>query len=241
MRSYREAVAQDADFADGTEAVPWLGFSTRRNPLFLPPKAAANAYATPSSAIDMDGDLLARLRDAQDFILLDKAVPSSRTSEDPAADGAGGSPTAIDASGSTLSGEAAGGSSGGGPRRPTIRERVRAMNGQLAKNQERIRELEDALRSLEAGRDGDRERAARARGAAVEAGKRKLTQKMYRLRGNAAFLEEGLMELDGEITSFRVRLFAERLVRLERVSTGVVQHHHQYPLLQIRLSCTIVF
>ena len=209
MRSYRETVAQDADFADATEAAAWLGFSTRRNPLFLPPRAAAaNAKKTPSSAADIDSDLLARLRDAQDFILLDKKPSSPSTSEGPA-DRVGGTLTAVDMSGSTLPGE---GSVGGGPRRPTIRDRVRAMNSQLARSQEQIRELEDTLGSLEAGRDSDRERAARARAAAAEAGRRKLTQKMYRLRGNAAFLEEGLAELDGEITAVRVRLFAERLV-----------------------------
>lgn len=84
---------------------------------------------------------------------------------------------------------------------------------QLACAQDKINELENRLRSLEAGRDGDRERAARAREAAEEAGRRKLTQKMYRLRGDAAVLEEGLEEVDGEITAIRVRLFAERLVR----------------------------
>lgn len=213
MRSYREAVAQDADFANATEAAAWLGFSTRRNPLFLPPKAAAvSAKTTPSSATIIDSDLLARLRDAQDFILLDKKPSSLSTGEAPA-DGVEGTMTVVDFSGSTLPGEGGGGGGGGGgPRRPTIRDRVRAMNGQLASSQERIRELEDTLGSLEAGRDSDRERAARARAAAAEAGRRKLTQKMYRLRGNAAFLEEGLAELDGEITAVRVRLFAERLV-----------------------------
>lgn len=228
MRSYREAVAQDADFADRTEAAAWLGFSTRRNPLFLPPKApnaaAATAKTTPSSATGViDSDLLARLRDAQDFILLDKKGSSSGTSEPPS-DGVGGTPTAKDFGGTNLPGEGGGGD-GGGPRRHTIRDRVRAINGQLAFSQERIRELEDDLRSLEAGRDSDRERAARARVAATEAGRRNLTQKMYRLRGNAAFLEEGLAELEGEITAVRVRLFAERLVSLgppcpDHISSG---------------------
>eukprot|EP00903_Cladosiphon_okamuranus_P005612 g5581.t3 len=216
MRSYREAVAQDADFADGTEAVAWLGFSTRRNPLFLPPKAlnaaAAKAKCAPSSAIDLiDSGLLARLRDAQDFILLEKNDSSSATSEFPV-DEDGGTLQAKDYGGTTLPGEGSGGGGGGGcSRRLTIRDRVRAMNGQLASSQERIRELEDDLRSLEARRDSDRERATRARAAAAEAGRRNLTQKMYRLRGNAAFLEEGLSELEGELTAVRVRRFAETL------------------------------
>lgn len=221
MRSYREAVAQDADFANATEAAAWLGFSSRRNPLFLPPKASTNGKKTPSSAVDIDSDLLARLRDAQDFILLDKILPSASTSE--------GAPTAIDFSGSALPEEGGGDGVGGGgdvgPRRPTIRGRVRAMNSQLVTSQEQIRELEDTLRSLEAGRDSDRERAVRARGAAAEAGRRKMTQKMYRLRGNAAFLEEGLAELDGEITAVRVRLFAERLVSIR----GELRRCHTTP------------
>lgn len=87
------------------------------------------------------------------------------------------------------------------------------MNGQLAVSQDRIRKLEDELDSLKVGREGDRERAARARAAAAEAGRRKMTQKMYQLRGDAAVLEEGLADLDGEISAVRVRLFAERLVR----------------------------
>lgn len=87
------------------------------------------------------------------------------------------------------------------------------MNSQLASAQDKIGDLENSLRALEAGREGDRERAARAREAAEEAGRRKLTQKMYGLRGDAAVLEEGLEELDGEITAVRIRLFAERLVR----------------------------
>lgn len=87
------------------------------------------------------------------------------------------------------------------------------MNNQLACAHDRIGELESSLRALEAERDGDSERAARVREAAEGAGRRKLTQKMYRLRGDAAVLEEGLEELDGEITAVRVRLFAERLVR----------------------------
>ena len=40
-----------------------------------------------------------------------------------------------------------------------------------------------------------------------------MAQRMYRLRGDAAFVEDGLEELEGEITAVRVRLFAERLVR----------------------------
>lgn len=219
MRSYREVVAQDADFADATEAAAWLGFSTRRNPLFLPPKAAANFKNTPSCVEDIHSDLLARLRDAQDFILLEKKTPSFGTSKLPAG-GEVVTPTPIELSGS--------GGGGGGPRRPTIRARVRAMNGHLATSQERIRELEDTLGSLEAGRDSDRERAVRARAAATEAGKQKMTQKMYRLRGNAALLEEGLTELEAEITAVRVRLFAERLVSSEvGFPRGVIQRHRQ--------------
>lgn len=233
MRSYREGVAQDADFADGTEAAAWLGFSTRRNPLFLPPKTAANAKKTTSSIIAIDSDQLARLRDAQEFILLNKIGSSSSTSEAPD-DGVEGAPTAVEFSGSILPG--GGGGGGGGPRRPTIRDRVRAMNSQLATSQEGIRELEDTLRSLEAGRDSDREKVARARGAAAKAGRQKMTQKMYRLRGNAAFLEEGLAELDGEITAVRVRLFAERLVSLGWVSASVIQYHRQGHLLGIAMS-----
>lgn len=229
MQSYRAAVAQDADFADGIpEATAWLGFSTRRNPFFLPPKgAAANAKNKPSSDIGLDsednsGDAVARLRDAQDYILLDKNIASSSVSES-TGNGVGGAPAGIELSGSTLLGGSpppAGGGcgrrggGGGVPRRHTAHDRIRAMNSQLACTQDKIGELEHNLRSLEAGRDGDRERATRAREAAAEAGRRKLTQKMYRLRGDAAVLEEGLEELDGEITAVRVRLFAERLVRL---------------------------
>ncbi|CAM9103253.1 unnamed protein product [Pylaiella littoralis] len=229
MQSYRAAVAQDADFADGIpEAIAWLGFSTRRNPFFLPPKgsAAADANVKPIRDIgiesgDSSGDVVARLRDAQDFILLDKKTDSPSAASEPAGNGLGGVPARIDlGGGSTLGGPplpngdgdgGGGGGGGGGPRRHTTRDRIRVMNNQLACAHDRIGELESSLRALEAERDGDSERAARVREAAEGAGRRKLTQKMYRLRGDAAVLEEGLEELDGEITAVRVRLFAERL------------------------------
>ena len=218
MKSYRAAVAQDADFADGTDAGAWFGFPTRRNPLFLPPRAPANASIKPLPDIGIDGDnssdLLARLRDAQDFMLLDKVVlPSRRKPDD---NGVGGAPLGMDFSGSAMLGGGGGGSGGGGggsSRRITMRDKVQVMNRQLAIAQDRICKLEDDLDSLKVGREGDRERAARARAAAAEAGRRKMTQRMYQLRADAAVLEEGLEELDGEISAVRVRLFAERLVR----------------------------
>ena len=113
-----------------------------------------------------------------------------------------------------------GGGSGGSSRRITMRDKVQVMNRQLAIAQDRICKLEDDLDSLKVGREGDRERAARARAAAAEAGRRKMTQRMYQLRADAAVLEEGLEELDGEISAVRVRLFAERLVRL---AAGVIE------------------
>lgn len=238
MKSYRAALAQDADFADGIpEATAWLGFSTRRNPFFLPPKGVAAATDTKNKPLLRDigldsedggsGDAVTRLRDAQEYILLETNIITpppggGGAASDLAGNGVGGAPPPAGnglTGSSTLVGGSppppGGGGVGGvgGPRRHTTRDRIRVMNSQLASAQDKISDLENSLRSLEAGRDGDRERAARARGAAEEAGRRKLTQKMYRLRGDAAVLEEGLEDLDGEITAVRVRLFAERLVR----------------------------
>jgi len=229
MKSYRAAVAQDADFADGTDAGAWFGFPARRNPLFLPPKAPASANARPLPDIGIDGanssELLARLRDAQDFILLDKIVTCS-SARKPEINGIGGAPLGMDFRGSTLLNGGGGGGDGVGDggggsssRRPTVRDKVQAMNSQLAVSQDRIRKLEGELHSLKVGREGDRERAARARAAAAEAGRRKMTQRMYQLRGDAAILEEGLAELDGEISAVRVRLFAERLASVAWMGT----------------------
>lgn len=212
MRSFRTALAQDADFADGIpEAIAWLGFPTRRNPLFLPPKGSAKTANRPLSDIGLNsansGDQLARLWDAQDFILLEKQ-PAPLVGNDGSVEFGGGS-----GNNATLKfGNNAVGGGSGCRRRPNIRDRIRAMNTQLASAQGTIRDLEEKLRSLEAEREEDRERATRVRGAAREAGQRKMTQRMYRLRGDAAVLEEGIEELDGEVTAVRVRLFAERLV-----------------------------
>ncbi|CAM9314335.1 unnamed protein product [Ectocarpus fasciculatus] len=212
MRSFRTAFAQDADFADGIpEAIAWLGFPTRRNPLFLPPKGAVKTDNKPLSDIGLDsansGDQLARLWDAQDFILLEKQ-PAPLGGNGGFVEFAGGSGGNV----ATKSGNnALGGGSSGSRRRPNIRDRIRGMSNQLAGAQGTIRDLEEKLRSLEAEREEDRERATRVRGAAREAGQRKMTQRMYRLRGDAAVLEEGIEDLDGEITAVRVRLFAERL------------------------------
>lgn len=181
MRSYREAVAQDADFADGIpEVSAWLGFSTRRNPLFLPPKGK-----TMPSDIDLgDADNMARFRDVQEFILnvgLHDAEAGKRR-----ASGEG-----------VLHGD-----------------RVRVMNAQLANAQETMHNLEVSLRSMEAEREKGRERTKELREAAAVAGGKKLARKMYRLRGATACVEEGLERLGREITAVRVRLFAEKLVRL---------------------------
>ncbi|CAB1118019.1 unnamed protein product [Ectocarpus sp. CCAP 1310/34] len=211
MRSFRTALAQDADFADGIpEATAWLGFPTRRNPLFLPPKDSAKTANRPLSDIGLNsansGDQLARLWDAQDFILLEKQ-PAPLVRNDGFVEFGGGCGN----NAALKSGNNAFGDGSGRRRRPNIRDRIRAMNTQLAGAQGTIQDLEEKLRSLEAEREEDRERATRVRGAAREAGQRKMTQRMYRLRGDAAVLEEGIEELDGEITSVRVRLFAERL------------------------------
>ncbi|CAN0059978.1 unnamed protein product, partial [Ectocarpus sp. 4 AP-2014] len=211
MRSFRTALTQDADFADGIpEAIAWLGFPTRRNPLFLPPKGSAETANRPLSDIGLNsansGDQLARLWDAQDFILLEKQ-PAPLGGNDGSVEFGGGSGD----NAALKSGNNALGGGSGGRRRPNIRDRIRAMNTQLAGAQGTIRDLEENLRSLEGEREEDRERATRVRGAAREAGQRKMTQRMYRLRGDAAVLEEGIEELDGEITAVRVRLFAERL------------------------------
>lgn len=226
MRSYREAVIQDADFADGIpEAIAWLGFSTRRNPLFLPPKTTTISPDKPSLPINSTGndiglvgggDEQARLRDAQDFALDQHShgggpnagkipKPGSRSGRDANVGGGG-----LQDDGSGILGP--GRSPGGTPLKRTLRDRVRSMNSQLADAQETIRGLEESLRSHEEERDRDRGRAARVREAAAEAGKQKLAQRMYRLRGAAAVLEEGVGSLVGEITAVRVRLFAERLV-----------------------------
>ncbi|CAM9207477.1 unnamed protein product, partial [Hapterophycus canaliculatus] len=220
MRSYREAVAQDADFADGIpEAASWLGFSARRNPLFLPPKVAS-ANIKPLADIGIEGedssDLLSRLRDAQSFVLLEQRDARSgggweaRISNEEAIGfaGGGGDDAADILDRNSL---APGCDDRVGLRRSRPRDRLRALNTQLASAQENIRDLEENLRLLEAGRDRDRGRAMRVREAAAEAGRRKMPQKMFRLRGDAAVLEEGIEELDGDITASRVRLFAERL------------------------------
>lgn len=186
MRSYCEAVAQDADFADGIpEASAWLGFSTRHNPLFLPPKGK-----TMPSDIDLgDADNIARFRDAQEFILnvrlQDPEAGKKRASK-------------IEACGEGM----------------LHGDRVRAMNAQLANAQETMHNIEVSLRSMEAEREKGRERAKELREAAAVAGGEKLIRKMYRLRGAAACVEEGLEKLGEEITAIRVRLFAEKLVRL---------------------------
>lgn len=222
MRSYREAVAQDADFADAIpEAASWLGFSSRRNPLFLPPKApTANTRPLPDIGFEGENasDLLSRLRDAQAFILLEKKNFSGDGEtggfgKDDAVGSAGGGG---DHAANTFDRNAPspGRDDRVGPRRSRPRDRVRVLNTQLAGAQETIRDLEENLRLLEAERDRDRERASRVREAAAEAGRRKMSQRMFRLRGDAAVLEEGIEELDGDITAFRVRLFAERLVSL---------------------------
>lgn len=207
MRSYRGAVAQDADFADGIpEANAWLGFSTRRNPLFLPPKGAE-----PSPEIGLHGtDDLARLRDAQDFALssLSRGAAKASGARDTSAGGRGGS--GDDGCIGAHPNESTGKVGSSGPR--TLSERIRVMNSQLAATQETIRDLEVSLRSLEDEREKSRSKAARSREAAAEAGNKKLAKRMYRLRGIAAFLEDSLEGLNGEITAVRVRLFAERLV-----------------------------
>ncbi|CAM9929921.1 unnamed protein product [Ectocarpus sp. 12 AP-2014] len=211
MRSFRTALAQDADFADGIpEAIAWLGFPTRRNPLFLPPKGSAKTANRPLSDIGLNSanssDQLPRLWDAQDFILLEKqSAPLGGNDGSVEFGGGSGDNTAL------KSGKNALGGGSGGRRRPNIRDRIRSMNTQLAGAQGTIRDLEEKLRSLEGEREEDRERATRVRGAAREAGQRKMTQRMYRLRGDAAVLEEGIKDLDAEITAVRVRLFAERL------------------------------
>lgn len=227
MRSYREGVIQDADFADGIpEAIAWLGFSTRRNPLFLPPKTTTTSLGKPSSPINRagndigligGGDEQARLRDAQDFVL-DKhshggggpnagkiPKPGSRSGRDANVGGGG-----LQDDGSGILGP--GRTPGGTTLTRTLRDRVRSINSQLADAQETMRGLEESLRSREEERDRNRGRAARVREAAAEAGRQKLAQRMYRLRGAAAVLEEGVESLVGEITAVRVRLFAERLV-----------------------------
>ncbi|CAN0032928.1 unnamed protein product, partial [Scytosiphon promiscuus] len=222
MRSYREAVAQDADFADGIpEAASWLGFLARRNPLFLPPKSAGSddehLVAIGIDDAGNDGDLLSRMRDAQAFILLEKnharadrggeACGVEKEVAEFAPGGRGDSAANVFARKSVPPG----GDGRGGPRGSRLRGRVRMLNTQLAGAQETIRSLEENLRVLEAERERDTERAARVREAAAEAGRRKMTQRMFRLRGDAAVLEEGIEELDGDVTAFRVRLFAERL------------------------------
>ena len=92
-------------------------------------------------------------------------------------------------------------------------DRVRVINTQLDTAQETMHNLETSLKSLESDRERERGKAARLREAAVVAGKRKLARKMYRLRGTAASVEEGIEKLDEEINAGRIRLFAEKLVR----------------------------
>lgn len=229
MRSYREAVGHDADFADGIpEAIAWLGFSTRRNPLFLPPKTGTISLDKPSPPINIVGNDIglveggseqARLRDAQDFVLDhhshgggvnpdNKTRSSSRSGRDANVGGGGGGGLRHDGSGILGPGRP----SGGTTLKRTLQDRVRSMTSQLADAQETIRALEELLHSHEEERDRDRGRAVKAREAAAEAGRQKLAQRMYQLRGTAAVLEEGVERLVGEITAVRVRLFAERLV-----------------------------
>lgn len=209
MQSYRELVAQDADFADGIpEAITWLGFTARRNPLFLPPKTTK-----PSSEIGFnDATDLERLRDAQEFILAPESFRAestfdSRNSLDGGCEITGGTKMMYSCDGRSDNNTATISSV---PR--TRRDKLRTLIGQLAIAQETISDLEASLRSLETEREKNRGRAAKAREAATEAGRQKRAQRMYRLRGTAAFLEEDVEELDGEITARRVRLFSEKLV-----------------------------
>lgn len=201
MRSYREAVAQDADFADGIPKVSaWLGFSTRRNPLFLPPKGK-----TMPSDIGLNGaDDMDRFRDAQEFVL-NVGAQEARNSPEGKGVGEGEHAEGVKRSVSKIEAYGEGVLHG---------DRVRVMNAQLATAQETMRNLEVSLRSMEAARERGRERAKELREAAAVAGGKKLARKMYRLRGAAACVEEGLERLGGEITAVRVRLFAEKLVRL---------------------------
>ena len=243
MQSYCATMARDADFADGApEAAAWLGFPARRNPFLLPPKGdkpSSPSSPMPEIGLDSAGDL-ARLRDAQDFVL-NNAFPDAKTripcSRGVGGDGGVGAQAGAesrgggggDGGGGGGGGDGGGGGGGGSggdrneknnastlgrssaPRK--LRDKIRAISGELAAAQDTIRDLEESLSSLETEREAGREKAARARQAAAHAGKQKMAQRMYRLRGDAAFVEDGLEELEGEITAVRVRLFAERLVR----------------------------
>lgn len=220
MRSYRESVAQDADFVDGIpEAGAWLGFPTRRNPLFLPPKGRKFSDEPSFKNVGLDGVDLARLWNAQEFILLDHdaASENSGKAENTRGGGANSGNVQPKRGGDRAEGIDA---TAGTNRfshlqfklRATTREKISAIASQLATTQESIRDLEGSLRSLEVERETGRARAARARKAAEEAGQQKQMQKMYRLRGAAGVLEGEMASLSAEITAVRVRLFAERQV-----------------------------
>lgn len=205
FRVFRASVAQDADFADTIpEVVAWLGFPARRNPLFLPPRGAKLL-----SNIGLDGVDLERLRDAQQFALDDAGTPTTAVVHNCSRQQGSSDRAAL---GRTRASGVRGdfyrvtGAPG------ATRNKVSAMNSQLASAQESIRDLETSLRCLEDERDKGQARAARAREAAAEAGRQNMAQKMYRLRGRAACLEEDVEGLSGEIRAVRVRLFAEKQV-----------------------------
>lgn len=235
MRSFRAAVAQDADFADGIpEAAAWLGFRTRRNPLFLPPRsnndeghscAVKNVLGTDGCVGNITGDQLARLWDAQEYALGDVEMRSGTRNEDQKLIGNRAAADIVGGEGGEMRPHGAGGGgteSPSGVSRSLRRERTRALNAQLAAAQKAITEHDEALHSLEAERDQAKKRAAAAREAAVQAGRQRLSRKMYHLRGIAACLEDGVEDLEREINAVRVRLFAEKLVRASAFSLGVL-------------------
>lgn len=230
MRSFCESVAHDGDFAEGVPgAVSWLGFPTRLNPLFLRPRGNSGTNPSNENSIGLEGVDTARLWDAQDFVLLKDGDGNTRANslgggeakEGVRKDSSNNTPArkGVRGQGSTAT---IGKSGLPGKRRPraTTRDKVSAMNGQLAAAQASIRDLEESLRGLEAEREKNRARATRAGAAAAEAERQKQTQRMYRLRGAAAFLQEEMEEVSAEITMTRGRLFAEQQVRVVPTRTG---------------------
>lgn len=199
FQSFRASVAQDADFASAIpEAAAWLGFSTRRNPLFLP-----SVSVEAPRHIGLDGTDMARLRVAQNFALQDpKGTMNGELCNQQQGTG----------------NEAAAGQEEEGPSLCLLsgsrarRDKIRAMDSQIASVKQSIQNLEGSLHLLQEERERRKVRAEKAREAAAEAGQQKLAKKMYRLRGTAAFLEQEVEELSREITAVRVRLFAEQQV-----------------------------
>lgn len=207
-------MARDADFADGIpEARAWLGFSTRCNPLFLPP----DGY-NPVHDIGLKGLDMARLKCAQCFFL-EESVTEDVVKSDHRKNG-------IDGEGALTPGVTAPDML---PAGRTDGDKLGFLNKQIASAKRSARCLEDSLRSLEKERDKRRDRAMKVRQASAAAEQQRLVQKMYRLRGAAAFLEEGAEELGKEITAVRVRLFAERQVR---TSTSTSPRCSNHPLQQ---------